>query len=426
MTPRVITIYEVAQAAGVSISTVSNALNRPDRVGDLTRARVLEVADELGYVPKAQAVSNARKAMRRIGVVAPFTSYASYLERLAGVLAEAGSRGIEVSVFDHESAATASSPVLAGMPIQGQVDGLIVMGMRIEDVVERRLFERGLPTVVVDTDSDRFPAILCEDVSGGRMAAQYLYALGHRRFGYILEQQTSDYESQAVSRLTGFSRQLEEFGDCELVVRASGSSVQTARDAALALLAEPGRPTALMAHFDALAVGALLAARDLAISVPDDISVMGYDDGAEAVAADLTTVRQPFRESGATAMRMLVSAIEQGAGPRTVTYLDVEVVERSTTGALQAGTTTSTAGRAQRRPPSASAGGGARPSAAPVAISRPLAASTRSSATRSSATRSSSTAAGSAGSPVAGRRPARPDRPTATVQSKKSRSSGAR
>ncbi len=403
MTPRVITIYEVARAAGVSISTVSNALNRPDRVGEATRARVLEVADALGYVPKAQAVSNARKAMRRIGVVAPFTSYASYLERLAGVLAEAGSRGIEVSVFDHESAATASSPVLAGMPIQGQVDGLIVMGMRIEDVVERRLFERGLPTLVVDTDSDRFPAVLCEDVAGGRMAAQYLYALGHRRFGYILEQQTSDYESQAVSRLTGFSRQLEDFGDCDLVVRASGSSVQAARAAALALLAEPDRPTALMAHFDALAVGALLAARDLGIGVPDDISVMGYDDGAEAVAADLTTVRQPFRESGATALRMLVSAIEQGAGPRTVTYLDVEVVERSTTGALKAPVAALAAARTQRR----------RPSVLAAAVSGPV------------STGPVSTG-GLGGVPAARRRPARATTQVATVQSKKSRSSGAR
>ena len=199
-----VTIYDVARVAGVSISTVSNALNRPGRVADATLEQVLAVADSLGYVPKAEAVSKARQKMRRVGVLAPFSSYRSYLERLAGVLVEAQGSGVEVSAFDHESLATASSPVLASMPIRGQVDGIIVMGMRIEDVIERRLFERHVPTVVVDADSDRFPSVVCDDRSGGKLAASYLYGLGHRRFGYVVEPQASQYESQALRRLSGF------------------------------------------------------------------------------------------------------------------------------------------------------------------------------------------------------------------------------
>jgi len=327
-----VTIYEVARAAGVSISTVSNALNRPKRVGELTRERVLAVADRLGFVPKAEAVSKARKAMRRVAVLAPFCAYKSYLERLAGALAEASRAGIEVSAFDHESLATASSPVLAGMPIRGQLDGIIVMGMNIEEVVERRLLQREVPTVVVDADSDRFPVVTCDDVAGGAMAGEHLYRLGHRHFGYIVEGQLSSYESQALRRLSGFRQSIETHRGTTVTVVESDSSIESARSAARALLRD-GRtpPTAIMAHFDELALGALRGAKDLGLAVPETLSIMGYDDGPLAIAADLTTIRQPFRESGSFAMRALLDMIESRSISRQVTYLPIELVERSTT-----------------------------------------------------------------------------------------------
>ena len=329
--PENVTIYEVAQAAGVSISTVSNALNRPDRVSGATRSRVLEVAHALGYVPKAEAVSFARKAMRRIGVLGPFTAYESYLRRLKGILSEARALGIEVSVFDHESAATASSPLLATIPIQGQFDGLIVMGQRIEDAIEQRLLERGVPTVLVDADSERFSVVTCDDVAGGRLAARYLHGLGHRSFGYVVERQVSDYESQALRRLVGFRSELHDFGDCNLTVIESEPSGQAARHAIRDLLAGPDRPQAVMSHFDEMSVGVMLAARDLGLEVPADLAVMGYDDGPMAVGAGLTTVRQPFEDSGSVATRVLMAAIESPGGPRTLTYLDATVVQRATT-----------------------------------------------------------------------------------------------
>ena len=329
-----VTIYDVARVAGVSISTVSNALNRPDRVAEATLDQVLAVADSLGYVPKAEAVSKARQKMRRVGVLAPFSSYRSYLERLAGILVEAQGAGVEVSAFDHESLATASSPVLASMPIRGQVDGIIVMGMRIEDVIERRLFDRRVPTVVVDADSERFPSVVCDDRAGGQLAASYLHGLGHRQFGYIVEQQATQYESQALRRLSGFRSTLNDFSGCALQVAGAGSSTDAARVATRALLNAPKRPTAIMAHYDDLAIGALLAAKDVGIAVPEELSVMGCDDGPAAIASDLTTIRQPFRASGAAALTILLNMIQTAALSRSAVYLPLEVVERSTTGAL--------------------------------------------------------------------------------------------
>lgn len=327
-----VTIYDVADEAGVSISTVSNVLNRPDSVAAATRERVLAVVDSLRYVPKADAISKARQAMRRIAVLAPFSSYRSYLERLAGVLAEARGLGIEVSVFDHESAATASSPVLASMPIKGQVDGLVVMGMRIEDVIERRLLERRVPTVVLDADSERFPVVTCDDRAGGELAGNYLLGLGHRRFGYVVERQTTSYLSQAIVRLEGFAHSLEKRRATTLEVVEADNSLASARAAAVELLSAPNPPTAVMAHYDDLALGVLMAARDLGIDVPAQLSVVGCDDGPGAEAAGLTTVRQPLRESGAVALRSLLAMLNSKRLQRTVTFLPLELVERSTAG----------------------------------------------------------------------------------------------
>ncbi len=329
MHPDRITIYEVAERAGVSISTVSNAVNRPERVSAATRQKVLAAADELGFVPKVAAADLARKGTGRIGVMAPFTSYASFLRRLSGVLAAATEAGVEVVVFDHESAASTSSPTLASMPIHGRLDGLIVMGLDIETGIAERFHRRGLPTVAVDAESELFSRVLVDDVEGGRIAAAHLVERGHTRCGYLLERQVADYRSQAIKRLDGFRQVMAPFGSDAVVTAVSGNSVVEARVAAGQLLDRPDRPGAVMAHHDLLAVGVLLAARDRGLRVPQDVAVMGFDDGETAAAADLTTVRQPFEESGRAAVRMLL-----GHGPdtvRTTTVLAVDLVQRSTT-----------------------------------------------------------------------------------------------
>ncbi|MDY7089937.1 MAG: LacI family DNA-binding transcriptional regulator [Actinomycetota bacterium] len=324
-----VTIYEVADRAQVSISTVSNVLNKPDRVSRATRERVLAAVDELGFVPKVQAVSLARQGTGRIGVMAPFTSYGSYLRRLSGLLTAATELEIDVLVFDHESAALASSPVLASMPVHGRLDGLVVMGLRIEDAIADRLRQRRLPTVAVDADSALFSRVVIDDRAGGRTAAEHLRDRGHRHVGYLLERQVSDYESQAIKRLAGFREVIAAAGGSVTVAR-SDNSVDNGRRAAVDLLDAADRPTAIMAHHDALAVGVLLAARDRGLRVPQDVAVMGFDDGEMAVAADLTTVRQPFEESGSTALSVLLGHLG-GSELRSTTVLDVSLVQRSTT-----------------------------------------------------------------------------------------------
>lgn len=330
--PKPATIYDVAARASVSISTVSNALNRPDRVGDATRAKVLAVADELGFTPKSQAVSRARKSMGRIGVVAPFVENPSYFRRLTGVLAAVSGQPLEVSVFNERSAARSTTPLLARLPAQGQVDGLIVMGEPIDDAIEERMLARGLPVVLVDADSERFSVVGIDDEVAGRITAEHLLGLGHRRLGFLLERQETPYRSPAVRRLEGFRQAVESEPGGSVVVEVTEVDPASTAAATRRLLDRPGpRTTAVVAHHDGIAVDVLNVARARGIHIPDDLSVTGFDDGPVAVVADLTTVRQPFEESGAHATRVLMELIS-APGPRTRTILPVELVSRGSSG----------------------------------------------------------------------------------------------
>ena len=327
------TIYDVARAAGVSIATVSNVLNRPERVGAATRERVIQAADELRYMPKSEAAIRARARIGRIAVAAPFSVYPSYLRRLVGVLRGLNDRGFEVVIIDEESAAMSRSPVLATLPVRGSIDGLIAMGRSLADATEQRLVDRSLPVVVVDATSPRFSAVMVDDFEGGRLAAVHLIELGHRRLGYILERQVSEYDSQARRRLDGVRQAVGEIGG-EVIAEGAGGSVADGGRAARALLDRDPGITAVMAHYDDLAIGALEALRTTGLRVPDDISLMGYDDGLPAEAAGLSTVRQPFEETGVVAAGLLIASLD-GERSRSTTQLPTELVVRRTSGRVR-------------------------------------------------------------------------------------------
>jgi DNA-binding LacI/PurR family transcriptional regulator len=188
------TIYDVAARAGVSISTVSLALNAPDRVRETTLRRVLEVADELGFRPKADAVTRARQGVRRIGVFAAFTSHPSYARRLHGVLRAAAQERFEVVVYDQDEAtileeegvaATQTRSRLASLPLTGRVDGLIVMSPPFTADIAARLEAQGVPTVLVGLAWPGLSSVMTDDASGARLVAELLTGRGHRSVAYL-------------------------------------------------------------------------------------------------------------------------------------------------------------------------------------------------------------------------------------------------
>ena len=201
-----VTIYDVASHAGVSISTVSHTLNRPTRVQAATRKRVTDAIDQLGYIPKASAMELARKATGRVGVLAPFTSYASYMTRLAGVLDEASDHGFEVVVYDQESAAVSASPLLTSLPLARRVDGLLIMGLPLDDVLADHLHRESLPTVLIDSSHATFDSITIDDRLAGRTVAEHLIERKRTQIVYVSESQRSAaYLSQGQLRRTAFA-----------------------------------------------------------------------------------------------------------------------------------------------------------------------------------------------------------------------------
>ena len=328
------TIYDVAAKAGVSISTVSLALNAPSRVRGETLERIHDAIDVLGFVPKMEAVTRARRGVGRIGVIAPFTTYPSFSRRLSGVLSALRGLNYEAVVYDHEGAATS---ILASLPLSRRLDGLIVMSLPLSDQVTERLNDRHLTTVLVELERPGFSAVAIDNGAGGGMVAELLLEKGHTRFGFVGEGGTKphphDRMLQAEARMLGFRAALEQAGHRlpDSDVRLVSRDLAAATEAATALLGAPERPTAIFAHDDLFASGVLQAARRRGIRVPEELAVIGFDDSELAEHLELTSVRQPFEESGRVATEMLLAQLRDPRRSLQQVSLKLTLVERATT-----------------------------------------------------------------------------------------------
>ena len=332
--PDKITIYDVAQQAGVSIATVSHVLNKPEKVATATLERVLRVMDELNFTPKQTAVSLARRGVGRIGVLAPFTSYGSYSLRLNGVLEACADRNIDVLVFDVPSVASADTPLMRSLPVTGRLDGLLIMGVPLEDALARRLAHRKLATVLVDSRHEKFNWVNIDDEAGGHQVATHLIERGHRSFAYVSEgQRSTEYVSPGQLRRRGIARALQAagFGEDALRQVTALNTVRGGREAAQAIAAGDAPPTAVIAHSDELAAGLVAGFRAADVRVPQDIAVAGYDDTALAEAMELTSVHQALDETGRLAAQLLLDMLQSPARHIQHLTLAPSIVVRATT-----------------------------------------------------------------------------------------------
>lgn len=326
------TIYTVAERAGVSISTVSLAINHPERVNEATRRRIVAAAGELGYRPTGAASDRARGSAGRIAVIAPFTSYPSYAARLGGVLAATAGSGVDVIVHDLASAAASSSPLLDALPVRGSVDGVILMGLPLSREGIDRLQEWGPPVVLVDTQEHEFSSVLLDDERGGYLIGKHLVERGHERVAFVHETQKSfQYVSAGMLRMTGVKRALDEVGllDGFTAVESADGTVEGGRAAASRIDGSTG----VFANHDQLAAGVRIGLRERGLEVPRDLALAGFDDGPLAQGLELTTIRQPFEESGRVAADLLLSRIDRPGQSVQRIMLSGELVVRRSTGA---------------------------------------------------------------------------------------------
>ena len=319
-TPRA-TIYSVASRANVSISTGSLAITHPHRVSPETRRKVAEAAEAEGYRSGAHP---ARTGSRRIVAAAPFSAWPSYYERLNGLLARCTAAGVEVVIHDLPSTNTLEAPILDALPIRGDLDGVVVMGTPLSEKAEDAVLRNGFPTVILDAESPRLPCVRFDDVHGGRLVGEHLARLGHREVLFAHEGTVSfDYASAGILRSQGVGEALQRHGGSLTLVDVTAGELPQAL--------ERGRATAIAATNDDVAVRVLDVLRAQGLSVPRDISLSGFDGGRVAEALSLTTVAEPFRDSGEAAADLLLALLD-GRAPTVSTVMLV--------GALRTGRTT--------------------------------------------------------------------------------------
>jgi LacI family transcriptional regulator len=311
MTPRKITIMDVAAHSGVSYGTVSRVINNDRHVKDETRTRVLAAMEELGFTVNRQARSLAGGRSNIIGVRVPSMGTGYIGEIMRGIDAELVKCGYDLMLFTTNRPEADEAEYVVNLA-NSMVDGLLIVTPRPPADYLGKLIHRGFPFVLIDPhDSDReYPAVGSTNWQGAYQATDYLFAEGHTRIGFITGRMDLD---ASVDRLEGYKAALRTHHipfDPELVI--PGSFEQTeGYTGALQLLELPQPPTVIFASNDVMAMGVMDAIRARRMHIPDDISVMGFDDIPQAalVRPALTTVRQPLEQMGRVATQSLLDML---------------------------------------------------------------------------------------------------------------------
>jgi DNA-binding LacI/PurR family transcriptional regulator len=326
------TIYDVARLSGLSISTVSRVLNSHEHVEDATRARVLAAIDQLGFVPKAEARARALMGTHRFGVITPFFTAPSFVQRLRGVAAALSGKPYELVIYPVDSLKRLEG-YLSTLPITHNLDGLIIISLRLSETQSTQLLDHHLRTVLIENRLPGFNSVEIDDANGGRMAAEYFMRKGRRCCAFLGDSDLPDYAIHpAIKRLAGFRQALEDAGIHlpEEYIRLAPFNQDQTRRAAYELLHLPDPPDAIFVATDFQAMGVLKVAHSMGLRVPQDLAIVGFDDLDMSEMMDLTTIRQHLDESGRVAVDLLIAGLNDPIRPVQQVTLPLKLVERDT------------------------------------------------------------------------------------------------
>ena len=328
-----VTIFDVAKEAGVSYSTVSRVVNNFQFVKPETRERVQTAMDRLGYVANVKARSLAGGRSQMLGLLLYDFESSYHVEIVRGIDAEVSVLDYDLTLYTtHHRRRKESS--LVNKLTQGLVDGLlIVLANNLEAYVED-LDGRQFPYVLIDHAGIGISsnAVKAKNWQGSFEAVAYLTSLGHRRIGFVQGMMTVD---SAKERLAGYQAAVVQYGLCvdDTLIQPGDFTWQTGYDAATSFLALAEPPTAVLAANDVTAFGVIEGFLANNVRVPEDVSVMGFDDIPEAstIRPSLTTMRQDLRQMGRLATRMLVQYIDEPDRPNEHVELPMELIIREST-----------------------------------------------------------------------------------------------
>jgi DNA-binding LacI/PurR family transcriptional regulator len=336
--PRRPRIADVAREAGVSKTAVSFAFNSPDRLAPETATRIRGIADSLGYRPNPVARMLAQRQTHTVGVLTPQALSVMFSNPFFGAFSE----GVALAAEDAGYALHFISPLLGSLARamgRATVDGVVAIGLSAGHPEVEQIRAAGLPLVMVDSSAlpDR-PGIRVDDEGGARAAADHLLALGHRLILIVAVEQPPpgpDADGVHARRLRGYLAAMAASGVAlpDGAVESGPATIEGGI-AAMRRAWEGGlRPTGVLAMSDAMAIGVLRAARELGLLVPEDLSVVGFDDIdiSQHTNPPLTTVHQPIREKGETAVRLLLAVIERRDPVPEVIQLETRLTIRGST-----------------------------------------------------------------------------------------------
>jgi DNA-binding LacI/PurR family transcriptional regulator len=341
-------IADVAREAGVSKTAVSFAFNSPERLSTETASRIREVADTLGYRPNPVARMLTQRQTMTLGVLTPQALAVIFSNPFFALFSE----GVAHAAEDLGYELHFISPLHGSLALavgRTTVDGVVAIGLSAEHPEVGQIRGSGLPMVLVDSDDlPEHSSVVVDDEAGARAAAEHILELGHRDLLVLAVEvpasPTGEPQRHGVSerRLSGYRAALAPAGidlteDRIVAGRASIDGGEAAFQRAWAMGL---RPTAVLAMSDAMAIGAMRAARQLELRIPDDLSVVGFDDIDLAAHVDppLTTVHQPIRQKGADAVRLLLAEVEQReANMPEHLRLETRLIVRGSTGAAPQG-----------------------------------------------------------------------------------------
>lgn len=336
VTSKQVTRDDVAKLAGVSSATVSHVVNNgPRNVSPETRAKVLQAIRELGYKPNAVARNLRRQRTSTLGLIIPDTFNPYFAEVARGIEAVAFENGYIV-VLCHSHYNLEREIRYIDVLSEERVAGVIWVPATYDDMPAKRLLEYQIPLVILDRSIGRRDvlSVVADNFRGGYIATEHLISLGHRRIGCITRPVGLDHSNE---RIRGYQAALSDHNlpvDESLLV-SGGYKFEDGRRAAMELIDCQPPPTALFAYNDIMAIGAMHAAKERGLRIPEHLSIVGFDDipGAAFTFPPLTSVCQPKLEMGRLSAELLIDSISsQTKIEEAQVKMDVRLVVRQSTG----------------------------------------------------------------------------------------------
>lgn len=319
--PRRATLKEVAKAAGVSLASASYAMNGAGSVGEATREHILKVAAQLGYRPNQSAKAMKTGRTGAIGLILPDLTNPFFPSLAQGVIQAARHHGYSVFLTDTEGSPEAEQGSVRLLVDHG-VDGVIWFPIADTDTVGRLI--EGTPTVVLDRNLTGYDVIQADYADGGRLAAEHLIDAGHVNIGVISGPHAASSARQRAEAAIAVVR--ERANLTWHVHNAFSLDLEPSVTAAL----ETRTATAVIAGADLIAIGAMHHIRAMGLTVPDDVSVVGFDDipWAQLHTPALTTIDMPVEDMAAAAVETLVRRMANRTEPRRRIVFNVELIAR--------------------------------------------------------------------------------------------------